>query len=83
VHSRRGRSGDILHEDAHRSTKDKQMTSRTSRTSRTSPAPTGADLDKTRSRFVFARAQACAHTAAADIRRIESMDRWARVSHDR
>jgi hypothetical protein len=42
-----------------------------------------ADLDKTRSRFVLARAQAGAHGSAADNRRIREMSGWMPFRRDR
>jgi hypothetical protein len=43
----------------------------------------GTDLDKTRSRFVLARAQAGAHGSAAENRRLREMSRWTPSRRDR
>jgi hypothetical protein len=41
-------------------------------------APSDVDLGKTRSRFLLARAQTCAHAPAADYMRIRGLDRIQR-----
>lgn len=49
----------------------------TRRRSHPSHAPFEVDLGKTQSQLLFARAQACAHAAAADYLRIRDMGRRA------
>ena len=50
----------------------------TRRHARPSKAPSDVDLGKTRSRFLLARAQTCAHAAAADYLRVRAMGRIQR-----
>lgn len=80
MHSPRGGGRSILIEMLTAPTKDTYMTSWTSTPLR---GLGRADLDKTRSRFVLARAQAGAHGSAADNRRIREMSRWTPFWRDR